>query len=224
MERRSFCKLIAAAVAANAMPGLGQTQDSALPESTSGFNRLTRSYAEFCALPPEKRVFYKVSNTEIVETKLDEPTWEPSIWNYNPTASPAAGGLWDDVPVHAPVDGLAGDGPFQPNWDSLLGYEAPEWYQDAKFGIWAHWSPQCVPEQGDWYARNMYIQGTGQYESHVKTYGHPSRFGYKDICHLWKAEKWDPEALIKLYKSAGAQYFVALATHHDNFDCWNSKH
>jgi alpha-L-fucosidase len=90
--------------------------------------------------------------------------------------------------------------------------------------MWAHWSPQCVPEQGDWYARNMYIQGTGQYESHVKTYGHPSQFGYKDICHLWKAEKWDPEALIKLYKSAGAQYFVALAAHHDNFDCWNSKH
>jgi len=57
-----------------------------------------------------------------------------------------------------------------------------------------------------------------------RPYGHPSQFGYKDICHLWKAEKWDPEALIKLYKSAGAQYFVALATHHDNFDCWNSKH
>ena len=93
-----------------------------------------------------------------------------------------------------------------------------------KFGIWAHWSPQCVPEQGDWYARNMYIHGTAQYEYHVKTYGHPSQFGYKDICHLWKAEKWDPEALIKLNKRAGAEYLVALATHHDNFDCWNSKH
>ena len=77
---------------------------------------------------------------------------------------------------------------------------------------------------GDWYASNMYIQGTPQYESHLETYGHPSKFGYKDICHLWKAEQWDPETLIKLYKSAGAQYFVALANHHDNFDCWNSKH
>jgi alpha-L-fucosidase len=70
----------------------------------------------------------------------------------------------------------------------------------------------------------MYIQGTPQHEFHVKTYGHPSTFGYKDGCHLWEAERWDPEALMKLYKSAGAAYFVVLATHHDNFDCWNSKY
>ena len=70
----------------------------------------------------------------------------------------------------------------------------------------------------------MYIQGQAQYEYHVKHYGHPSQFGYKDICHLWKAEKWDPESLIRLYRRAGAEYLVALATHHDNFDCWNSKH
>ena len=70
----------------------------------------------------------------------------------------------------------------------------------------------------------MYIQGTRQYDYHVKHYGHPSQFGYKDICPLWKAERWDPEALVKLYKRAGAEYLVALATHHDNFDCWNSKY
>jgi alpha-L-fucosidase len=116
------------------------------------------------------------------------------------------------------------EGPFQPYWESLKGYECPQWFRDAKFGIWAHWSPQCVPEQGDWYARNMYIQGTRQYQSHVATYGHPSRFGYKDICHLWKAERWDPDALVGLYKRAGADYLVALATHHDNFDCWDSRH
>jgi alpha-L-fucosidase len=115
------------------------------------------------------------------------------------------------------------DGPFQPYWESLKAYRCPDWYRDAKLGIWAHWSPQCVPEQGDWYARNMYVQGSRQYQFHVKTYGHPSQFGYKDICHLWKAERWDPEALIQLYKRAGAEYFVALANHHDNFDCWNSK-
>jgi alpha-L-fucosidase len=120
--------------------------------------------------------------------------------------------------------GTIPNGPFLPFWESLKSYRCPDWFRDAKFGIWAHWSPQCVPEQGDWYARNMYIQGSAQYEYHVKTYGHPSQFGYKDICHLWKAEKWDPEALIKLYKRAGAEYLVALATHHDNFDCWNSKH
>ena len=120
--------------------------------------------------------------------------------------------------------GRVPDGPFEPDWESLKSYRCPDWYRDAKLGIWAHWSPQCVPEQGDWYARGMYVQGSRQYEYHVKTYGHPSKFGYKDICHLWKAERWDPEALVKLYKRAGAEYFVALATHHDNFDCWNSKY
>jgi alpha-L-fucosidase len=116
------------------------------------------------------------------------------------------------------------DGPFLPFWDSLQAYRTPDWFRDGKLGIWAHWTPQCVPEQGDWYARNMYIQGTPQYEYHVETYGHPSRFGYKDLCHLWTADRWDPEALIKLYRGAGAEYFVAIANHHDNFDCWNSKH
>ena len=115
-------------------------------------------------------------------------------------------------------------GPFLPFWESLKSYQCPDWFRDAKFGIWAHWSPQCVPEQGDWYARNMYIQGSPQYEYHVKKYGHPSQFGYKDICPLWKAERWDPDALVKLYKRAGAEYFVSLATHHDNFDCWDSRY
>jgi alpha-L-fucosidase len=115
-------------------------------------------------------------------------------------------------------------GPFRPNWESLKAYRYPDWFRDAKFGIWAHWSPQCVPEQGDWYARGMYIQGSPQYNYHVKTYGHPSQFGYKDICHIWRPENWNPEELIRLYAKAGAKYFVALANHHGNFDCWDSKY
>jgi alpha-L-fucosidase len=115
-------------------------------------------------------------------------------------------------------------GPFRPNWESLKAYRCPDWFRDAKFGIWAHWSPQCVAEQGDWYARGMYIEGSTQYNYHVKTYGHPSQFGYKDICNIWRAENWDPEALMQRYVKAGAKYFVALANHHDNFDCWDSKH
>ena len=115
-------------------------------------------------------------------------------------------------------------GPFRPNWESLKAYRYPDWFRDAKFGIWAHWTPQCVPEQGDWYARGMYVQGSSQYNYHVKTYGHPSQFGYKDICHLWRAENWNAEELIRLYARTGARYFVAIANHHDNFDCWNSKH
>ena len=115
-------------------------------------------------------------------------------------------------------------GPFRPNWESLKAYRYPDWFRDAKFGIWAHWSPQCVPEMGDWYARGMYVQGSRQYDYHVKTYGHPSKFGYKDICNIWRAENWSPDELIRLYAKTGAKYFVALGNHHDNFDCWNSKY
>ena len=120
--------------------------------------------------------------------------------------------------------GLA-PGPFKPDWRTLKAqYKTPDWFRDAKFGIWAHWSAQCVPEQGDWYARSMYIQGSSTYNYHVKTYGHPSKFGFKDIDALWKAEKWNPEGLMDLYQAAGAKYFMSLANHHDNFDNFNSKH
>ncbi len=115
-------------------------------------------------------------------------------------------------------------GPFQATWESLKQYQVPEWFRDAKFGMWAHWSAQCVPEAGDWYARNMYIQGSRQYEHHLEHYGHPTQTGFMDIDHLWKAERWQPEALIDLYVKAGAKYFMALAVHHDNFDCWASSH
>ena len=115
-------------------------------------------------------------------------------------------------------------GPFQPTWKSLEEqYQTPEWFRDAKFGIWAHWGPQCVPEDGDWYARNMYIEGNKQNKFHVAHYGPPSKFGFKDVIHEWKAEHWDPEKLMELYKKAGAKYFVAMANHVDNFDNFNSR-
>ena len=115
-------------------------------------------------------------------------------------------------------------GPFKPTWDSLKAYQTPDWFKDAKFGIWAHWGPQCQPERGDWYARKMYIEGSEQYKFHVEKFGHPSKFGFKDVINEWKAEEWDPEAIVSLYKRAGAQYFFALANHHDNFDLYNSKY
>ncbi|HEV2473404.1 MAG TPA: alpha-L-fucosidase [Chthonomonadales bacterium] len=113
---------------------------------------------------------------------------------------------------------------FEPNWESLAGYKCPDWFRDAKFGIWAHWSAQCVPEQGDWYARQMYIEGNPDYRYQCAHYGHPSKVGFKDIDRIWTAARWDPQRLISRYKAAGARYFVALANHHDNFDTWNSKH
>jgi len=115
-------------------------------------------------------------------------------------------------------------GPFKPDWDSLAQYQVPDWFRDAKFGIWAHWGPQCQPERGDWYARGMYQEGSDQYKYHVQKYGHPSKFGFKDVINEWKAENWNPEELVGLYKQAGAKYFMALANHHDNFDLYDSKY
>lgn len=115
------------------------------------------------------------------------------------------------------------EGPYKPTDESLMQYQYPEWFRDAKFGIWAHWGPQAVPRQGDWYARRMYQEKDPAYKYHVEHYGHPSVFGYKDIIPLWKAEKWDPDKLMALYKKAGAKYFVSMGTHHDNFFLWNSK-
>ncbi|MCU0247273.1 MAG: alpha-L-fucosidase [Bryobacter sp.] len=115
-------------------------------------------------------------------------------------------------------------GPFQGTRESLRAFRPPEWFRDAKFGIWAHWGPQSAPEYGDWYARNMYIEGHKQYKYHCEKYGHPSKFGFKDIIPTWKAEKFDAEALMALYQKAGAKYFVSMGVHHDNFDLWNSKH
>jgi alpha-L-fucosidase len=114
-------------------------------------------------------------------------------------------------------------GPFQPTAESLKQYQYPEWFRDAKFGIWAHWGPQAVPMDGDWYARGMYEPGNHHYKYHLEHYGHPSEFGYKDIIPLWKAEKWDPDRLMHLYKNAGAKYFVSMGSHHDNFFLWNSR-
>jgi len=107
---------------------------------------------------------------------------------------------------------------------SLQGYRIPEWFRDAKFGIWAHWGPQSAIEYGDWYARTMYQEGSKQYLYHCETYGHPSKVGYKDLVNNWKAAKWDPDHLMGLYKKAGAKYFVSMGVHHDNFDLWDSKY
>lgn len=112
---------------------------------------------------------------------------------------------------------------FKPTDASLQQYRYPEWFRDAKFGLWAHWGPQAVPRQGDWYAKNLYMEGSAQNRYHLAHYGTPSKFGYKDIIPLWKAEKWDAGKLMALYKRAGAKYFVSMGSHHDNFFLWNSR-
>ena len=115
-------------------------------------------------------------------------------------------------------------GKYQPTWQSLQQHQTPEWFRNAKFGIWAHWGPQCVEGSGDWMARSLYMEGSREYKYHVEHYGHPSEFGFKDVLPLFKAENWDPEKLIERYKRCGAQYFFVLGNHHDNYDLWDSQY
>jgi alpha-L-fucosidase len=228
MRRRSFFRIVAGTAATAALPGMARR--ALAGDVPPAFDRLTRSYARFCAAPQMQREFYALHGASITPERLRESSWRPTEWGQPPEL-PVPGGSWDGVPMAPPVADLAGKGPYQPTWDSLLQYQCPEWYRDAKFGIWNHWSPQCVPEDGDWYARNMYIQGAPtygsqieQYEYHLTHYGHPSRFGYKDLCAQWTLLNWQPEELMDLYVRAGAKLFVALANHHDGFDAWNSAH
>jgi alpha-L-fucosidase len=237
MQRREFCKLIGATVATAAMASVPaaaeageateQTAAETAPASAvaapEGFDTFTEDYAAFCATPADRRVFYALRDGKFVKETLDEASWKPTAWG-EPPELPVPGGSWDGVPMVSPIAGLGGDGPYQPTWDSLLQYETPEWYRDAKFGIWAAWSPQCVPEDGDWYARNMYMQNSDQYKFHAEHYGAPSRFGYKDLCAQWTLLDWQPEQLIERFKNAGARLFLVMANHHDGFDVWNSKH
>ncbi len=233
MRRRKFFRflggLAAAPVvwprAAEAEPASPSVPPAPAPEPApaAGFGQPGPSYAQFCATPEDQRVFYAVREGKIVAEKLNPAHWRPTGWG-DPPELPVAGGSHDGVPMESPYPNLYGEGPFRPTWDSLLQYECPEWYRDAKFGIWNHWSPQCVPEDGDWYARNMYLPGQGQYKNQLAHYGPPSRFGYKDLVAQWTLLNWNPSELMDRYVKAGAKFFIALANHHDGFDTWASRH
>ena len=117
----------------------------------------------------------------------------------------------------------ASTGPFRPDWTSLKQYRSPSWYDNAKFGIFIHWGVFSVPAFGsEWYSRNMYQQGSKDYQHHIATYGPPSKFGYKDLVPLFTASKFDPAAWAKLFRQAGARYVVPVAEHHDGFALYDS--
>lgn len=127
--------------------------------------------------------------------------------------------IWNLPPL--PVS----EGPYPASWEGLSRmYVVPQWWREAKFGAWSHWSPQSMPEKGDWYARGMYMEGSPQYQYHLEQFGHPSEYGYKDICHNWIIDRWNPDELMDLYVEMGARYFMAMGCHHDNFDCYDSKY
>jgi alpha-L-fucosidase len=121
------------------------------------------------------------------------------------------------------VDSVGRLGPFRPDWESLQKYEVPEWYKDAKFGIFIHWGVYCVPAFGsEWYPRDMYREGSEEYKHHIATYGPQDKFGYRDFIPMFKAEHFDPAAWAKLFKEAGAKYVVPVAEHHDGFAMYDS--
>jgi alpha-L-fucosidase len=121
------------------------------------------------------------------------------------------------------VDRKSHEGPFRPDWESLEKYEVPEWYKDAKFGIFIHWGVYSVPAFGnEWYPRNMYRPESDEYKHHVATYGPVDKFGYKDFVPMFKAEHFDAAAWAQLFKEAGAKYVVPVAEHHDGFAMYDS--
>lgn len=115
--------------------------------------------------------------------------------------------------------------PFEPTWKSLSSFSVPNWYQDAKFGIFIHWGIYSVPAfDNEWYSRNMYLEGSRAFQHHQATWGHQSKFGYKDFIPMFKAEKFDPDAWADLFQQAGAKYIVPVAEHHDGFAMYDSSY
>jgi alpha-L-fucosidase len=115
------------------------------------------------------------------------------------------------------------EGPYRADWESLKNYDAPEWYKDAKFGIFIHWGVYSVPAFGnEWYPRNMYREGSDEFKHHIATYGPQDKFGYKDFIPMFKAEHFDPAAWAELFRRSGAKYVVPVAEHHDGFAMYDS--
>lgn len=129
---------------------------------------------------------------------------------------------FEEVKLDLPIT----SGPYEPTWKSIeANYPGtPEWLRDSKFGIWIHFGPQSAGESGDWYARKMYVEGTPAYENHLKNYGHPSEVGYKEVLRDWNPKKFNPQALVNIYRDAGARFLIIQGVHHDQFDMWNSKY
>jgi len=120
---------------------------------------------------------------------------------------------------------VVGNEQYKADWESLKKHNAaPDWFRDAKFGIYFHWGVYSVPAFGnEWYPRNMHIKSRREYKHHIKTYGDPSEFGYHDFVPMFKAENFDPDEWADLFQKAGARFAGPVAEHHDGFAMWASK-
>lgn len=116
---------------------------------------------------------------------------------------------------------------YEASWNSLRNHATPQWFRDAKFGIYTHWGIYSVPARGPnvtWYPYNMYREGTPQHEYHVRTYGPPGRFGYKDFIPMFTGERFDPDQWAELFRQAGARFAGPVGEHHDGFSMWDSRY
>jgi len=132
--------------------------------------------------------------------------------------------MYDLQPYLNEIDEVIKKGRYKDNWESLSEYVVPEWYKRSKFGVFIHWGVYSVPAFGsEWYSRNMYIQGSPEFEHHRNKYGNHAEFGYKDFIPMFNANKFDPNEWASLFKKAGAQYVVPVAEHHDGFQMYKSE-
>ena len=118
---------------------------------------------------------------------------------------------------------------YKADWESLKEHEIPEWFRDAKFGIYTHWGPVTVgaedgPGGVQWYGQNMYVEKSPTFAYHRERFGDQNNVGYKDIIGLFRAEKFDADEWAELFAAAGAKFAGPVAIHHDNFAMWDSAY
>ena len=165
------------------------------------------------SLPLTTQTVAQTQPTSSQDAESIDKTWQHASAKYDAQRS----ALLKDV------DRAAHDGPYRADWQSLEKYEVPDWYKDAKFGIFIHWGVYSVPAFGnEWYPRNMYRPDSDEYKHHLSTYGPQAKFGYKDFIPMFKAEHFDPAAWARLFKEAGAKYVVPVFEHHDGFAMYDS--
>ena len=124
----------------------------------------------------------------------------------------------------AQVEETIAAGPYEPTWQSLMQSQVPGWFRQRKLGIFIHWGVYSVPAKfHEWYSRNMYIQDSPEWQHHRDTYGPQDTFGYKDFIPMFRAEKFDAQEWMALFRAAGAGYVFPVAEHHDGFQMYRSE-
>ena len=165
------------------------------------------------AVPLAAQTSSQTQPTSAQDSETVDQTWQRASSKYDSQRSA----------LLAEVRHVAHEGPYRADWQSLQNYQVPDWYKDAKFGVFIHWGIYSVPAFGnEWYPRNMYRSGSDENKHHLSAYGPLTKFGYKDFIPMFRAEHFDPAAWAHLFKEAGAKYVVPVFEHHDGFAMYDS--